>query len=69
MNKEELKQLAITARLLQIEQKLTAAANDGLYEIRLPKMFPEQITYVKAIGLKCREIEQKDGSEHEINWE
>lgn len=69
MTRESLKEKAKQARELIIILKLETAANDGLYEIRLPKMFPEQIEYVKASGLTYRAIEQKDGTEHEIKWD
>lgn len=69
MSRQGLAELARAKRVSQIADRLIAAANDGLYEIRLPQMFPEQIEYVKAHGLTYRAIEQKDGTEHEIKWD
>jgi len=69
MTREQLKQQAKEARVGQIFDKLRKAADDGNYEMRVSQMFPEQIEFVKSIGLTYRAIEQKDGTEHEIKWD
>lgn len=66
----EAKEQAVQARIKAIEEYITGAVNQGLFEIRIDKLTPEQTTYLEENGFKVRHILQKAGHDcHDINWE
>lgn len=69
MTAQEAKQGAIQARLNQIQNEVLKYVDQGLFEMRIEKLTPEQTQYLQDNGFRVREIIQKGGSTWDINWE
>jgi len=69
MTAQEAYEASVKARLDGVIEFITKATGAGLFEMRIEKLTPDQVQYLKDNNFKVREIQQKGGSTFDINWE